>query len=79
VNPYVIGYDPLNEPMPSWNGLSDLIYNVFPKNYDKNTLTPLYEKLFKTFVQNDEKSIMFFEPGQFPDMIGIKLGNLYLN
>jgi aryl-phospho-beta-D-glucosidase BglC (GH1 family) len=33
-NPFVIGFDPFNEPMPSWNGLMDLVNTVFPGHFD---------------------------------------------
>ena len=45
-NPYVIGFDPINEPAPTVNGLGSLIYNLLPGNFDRYVLAPLYEKLF---------------------------------
>lgn len=43
-NKYVIGYDPLNEPMPS-----NVIKNPFlvqPKVFDRELLGPMYEKIY---------------------------------
>ncbi len=45
-NPYVIGFDPINEPAPTGNGLGSLIYNLLPGNFDRYVLASLYEKLF---------------------------------
>lgn len=70
----MIGYDPFNEPMPSWNGLLDLLKTIYPGNYDNEKLTPLYSQVFERYQKQDKGSIMFFEPGQFPDEIGFNIG-----
>ena len=65
--------------MPSWNGLGNLVYNILPGNWDRHTLDPLYEKIFQIYSFHNKKSIMFFEPGQFPDEFGLKIGSWYVN
>lgn len=46
-NKYVIGFDPLNEPFPSWKSFDDLRSVVLPEGgFDKMVLQPLYQKLF---------------------------------
>lgn len=71
-NPWNIGYDPLNEPFPGnvlkhrsllWHG-----------NFDKNALAPMYEQLYERYQKNDPGSVMWFEPGQFPDNLPIMGG-----
>ena len=44
-NPYVLGYDPINEPFPS-NMYMDpsLVYE--PGKFDRETLQPLYKRVF---------------------------------
>jgi hypothetical protein len=34
-------------------------------------LAPLYEKIYKEYQKASKDNIMMFEPGQFPDMIGL--------
>lgn len=68
-NQYVIGFDPFNEPMPSWNDPLDLIRTVWPGHFDNLDLTPLYERIYEGYKEVDADNIMFFEPGQFPDEI----------
>lgn len=66
-NKYVIGFDPFNEPLPSWNGIIDLLNTVFFGHFDKNDLAPLYTKIFNVIQKHNKDNIMYFEPGQFPD------------
>lgn len=44
-NPYVIGYDPINEPAPSWESFGSFVSNLYPGNFDKNYLGPMYKKI----------------------------------
>ena len=44
-NPYVLGYDPLNEPFPS-NMYTDPSLMYEPGRFDKYTLQPFYKKIF---------------------------------
>ena len=37
-NPYVIGYDPLNEPMPTWHSAGDFLSKIWPGHYDRQDL-----------------------------------------
>ena len=68
-NPYVVGFDPLNEPFPGMV-LQKPKLNL-SGHFDKNQLTPVYERVFEVYQANNEDSIMWFEPGQYPDEIGI--------
>jgi hypothetical protein len=36
---------------------------LWPGNYDKKELTPLYERIFAKYKKADNKNIMMFEPG----------------
>lgn len=71
-NQYVIGYDPINEPLPASFFKNPFL--IHPFKFNREQLTPLYERMYKIYQQNnpskDEKNIMYFEPGQFPDIIG---------
>jgi len=75
-NPFVIGFDPLNEPLPA-NAYKDL-FLLLPHNFDRWELTPLYENIFKKYEANrpqslgsDDKNVMFFMPGQIGDVLGV--------
>jgi hypothetical protein len=37
----------------------------------------MYARIYNTYRQNSEKKIMYFEPGQFPDTMGIDGGKVY--
>jgi len=50
-NPYVVGYDPLNEPFPA-NPARDPMLLV-PGHMDKTYLTPLYERTFEKYQSHD--------------------------
>ena len=67
-NPYVVGFDPLNEPYPgNFLRRPDL---VLPGNFDYKRLQPMYARIFERYIKNDPTSLMFFEPGTFPDVLG---------
>ena len=59
-NKYVVGYDPLNEPLPG-NPFHNLGLEL-PQVADKVTLTPLYSNVYETYKKNDKNSLMWFEP-----------------
>jgi endoglycosylceramidase len=65
-NPYVIGYDPINEPYPG-NTLRrpDLL---LPGAFDRKRLQPMYERVFERYYKNSAETIMYFEPATFPDV-----------
>jgi len=66
-NPYVVGFDPLNEPyVGNWIRDPRLLY---PGRFDRTRLAPMYERTFEKYQKNDEDSIMWFEPATFPDVI----------
>ena len=68
-NPYVVGYDPFNEPL-AGNPFQDLTLEV-PGVADRKRLAPMYEKIFKKYQANDENSLMWFEPPPQPDSLPI--------
>jgi hypothetical protein len=61
-NQYVVGFDPFNEPLPSWKGITSMLYEIFPGNMDKYELTPLYERIFAKIQKADKDNMMWFEP-----------------
>lgn len=68
-NPYVVGYDPLNEPFPG-NPAKDF-KNALPGHVDKTYLAPMYEKFYEKYQEHNEGSLMWFEPIQVPDSFGL--------
>jgi len=50
-NDYVVGYDPLNEPFPG-NPTKELS-NLWPGNFDKKYLQPMYAKIFENAMKSD--------------------------
>jgi|Transcript_30199 hypothetical protein len=71
-NPYVVGYDPLNEPFPA-NNIRDPTLRI-PGVMDRKHLAPTYAKIFDKYVGNDEKALMWFEPVTDPDVDGWRDG-----
>ena len=71
-NPYVVGYDPFNEPLVG-NPLHDLWLEK-PGVADRDLLDPLYSKIFEKYMKNDDKSVMWFEPPPQPDTLPINGG-----
>lgn len=67
-NPYVIGYDPLNEPSPG-NNVKDPTLRI-PGVMDRKHLAPTYAKIFDKYIKNDDKAMMWFEPVTDPDVDG---------
>ena len=70
-NPFVVGYDPINEPMVAWHSVGDFLNKLVPGHFDREELLPLYQRLFKTYKTASSDNIMMFEPGQFPDEVGV--------
>lgn len=71
-NPYVVGFDPLNEP-----AIGNYYKNPFlllPGHMDHTELQPLYEEIFGKYIQNSKDTIMWFEPNTFPNVIGLPFG-----
>lgn len=67
-NPYVVGFDPINEPFPS-NIYKDAALFYQPGLFDRTILQPLYKRIFEqAYLPADETKIMFFEPAQIPDV-----------
>jgi len=67
-NPYVVGYDPLNEPYPA-NNIRDPTL-LIPGVMDRKHLAPTYAKVFDKYVANDDRAMMWFEPVTNPDVQG---------
>jgi len=77
-NPYVVGYDPINEPFPS-SYFKDPEYVFVPGSFDHDALEPTYARAFQeAYKPADPKALMFFEASEFPDEMGI-LGGLVFN
>lgn len=74
-NNYVVGYDPINEPLPA--DLYEEPSYAVPGVFDKEGLQPLYIKFNNMLRKNDMKKIIFFEPIQ-NDMLPI-LGGIVFN
>ena len=70
-NPFVLGYDPFNEPSPSWTSWQDLFNTIYPGNFDKGNLAPLYTRVNQDIQNVDKDGLLWFEPAQFPDGFGI--------
>jgi endoglycosylceramidase len=67
-NPFIVGFDPLNEPFPS-NIYKDASLFYSPGRFDLQVLQPLYGRIFKeAYFPADDTSLMFFEPAQIPDI-----------
>jgi len=65
-NPYVVGFDPINEPFPG-NYLKDP-RQLKPGFFDKHELQPMYARIHEVYQKNDPESITWFEPSTFPDV-----------
>lgn len=67
-NPYVVGFDPLNEPyVGNWIKNPTLLK---PGAFDRDRLAPMYTRTFEKYQKNDSDSLMWFEPATFPDVLG---------
>lgn len=73
-NSYVVGFDPFNEPMASWHGVLDALYVMWPGEMDDAELAPLYTRIQEKYLAANPDSLMWFEPSQFPDTIGVGKG-----
>jgi len=49
-NPYVLGYDPINEPLPAFDSALDVVNKIWPGHYDRQQLAPLYSKIFGKYI-----------------------------
>ncbi|TNV80325.1 hypothetical protein FGO68_gene10517 [Halteria grandinella] len=77
-NPYIVGYDPLNEPFPS-NVYKDPEIVFEPGLFDERSLEPLYSRTYlEAYKPADAGNMMFFEAAEFPDEMGI-FGGLVFN
>lgn len=74
-NPYVVGYDPLNEPFPANPAHDPMLF--MPGHMDKQYLAPLYTQLFEKYQTHDTNQQMWFEPVPFPDEAGVLGGYVF--
>ena len=74
-NPYVVGYDPFNEPFPG-NPASDPMLLV-PGHFDKTYLAPMYTNIYNKAQTHDTSKQMWFEPVPFPDEVGFLSGYVF--
>ena len=59
-NPYVCGYDPLNEPF--FGNPFKHPLDAIPGYFDRNGLAPLFKDINEKYMKNDPNSKMWFEP-----------------
>jgi len=72
-NPYVVGFDPLNEPFPG-NFLQDISI-LKPGVADRERLAPMYELVHEKYMANcKNEAINWFEPMPFPDEFHVPFG-----
>lgn len=74
-NPYVVGYDPFNEPFPGNPARDPLL--LTPGHFDQKYLAPLYEKIYEKYQTHDATKHMWFEPVPFPDEMGVMSGYVF--
>ena len=50
-NQYVIGFDPTNEPLPSWTSLVNMLWTIMPESghFDKYDLQPMYKRIYELY------------------------------
>lgn len=66
-NPYVVGFDPLNEPSEG-NGFHNPMQRHIDGWFDKHQLQPMFARINDKYMANwNDTSIMWFEPG-FSDL-----------
>ena len=70
-NKYVMGFDPFNEPMPSWDGIEEALYEITDGHFESTQLAPLYTRIHEKYMEVSNDTIMWFEPGEFPDTMPI--------
>lgn len=75
-NPYVVGFDPLNEPFMG-NFLRHYKY-LKPGNQDRLALAPMFTRIYnESYKPADPESVMWFEPNQVPDTVAIGRGYVF--
>lgn len=77
-NEYVIGFDPINEPFPGWDGpvsflAAFLIGGTAVGTFDHMLLSPLYADIYAKMQESHIELPMFFEPTQIGDFLPLRL------
>lgn len=67
-NPFVVGFDPINEPYPSNYFKDPNLLN--PGEFDRTQLQPMYEQLHQMYIKHSPYAISWFEPNTFLNVIG---------
>ena len=66
-NSNVMGFDPLNEPFVS-NFIDDVSL-LYPNNFDRNRLLPLYTEMYQIMQKYNKNAILHFEVAPVPNVI----------
>ena len=69
-NKFIVGIDPLNEPAYSSHNFVSALYNLWPGNYDRGLLGPLFEDIYDVA---QDTGIMMFEPPTAPDWVAFAI------
>ena len=67
-NEYVLGYDIINEPFAA-NLQKDSTLFFDQSKFDREVLTPFYERAVDVIRKHASSHLVFFEPAQFPDTL----------
>jgi len=66
-----MGFDPFNEPTPSWDGVAEALYEITEGHFESTQLAPLYSRIQEKYLAASKDNVMWFEPGEFPDTMPI--------
>lgn len=79
-NKYVIGFDPLNEPIGSAKDPFNFVKMLLVEGVlDRENLEPMYAKIFNALYAANNHSIIYFEPYVFPDILPFKVAGLQVS
>ena len=65
-NPFVIGYDIINEPWPANLYTEEMLF-FSPSRFDKEKLYPIAQQAHSVVRESDDTHAILFEAAQFPD------------
>ena len=72
-NPFVVGFDPINEPVGVFKNFLGIIDALIPGKWDRMLLEPFYSRVYQMLEQVNRKNIMFFE-ATLPDWVTLSIG-----